>query len=148
MLDVAVQFPETLKKYTGVIENFKGARAAHDATMSLADLYFIHGNPSVAATYYLNATKSASSGLEKALSFSGLGYSLENAGNPKDALSNFEKALNLGEAGIKGDVLLAIARCYEALHDTTHARSTYDQILSQMPDTDAAKTAELRKAKL
>ena len=60
----------------------------------------------------------------------------------------FQKALELGEGSLKGDLLMAIARCQETLHDSSKARSIYDRILSELPNTEYAKAADINKAQL
>jgi TolA-binding protein len=82
------------------------------------------------------------------MAYQSLGYSLENEGKTSEALSAYDKSAGYAEGSLKGDSLLAVARCHEAMKDSAKARSTYDQILSQLPNTDAAKTAEALKAKL
>lgn len=146
--DVEAKLPTTVAKYKEVITQFGGTRAAHEARMGLGDLYFNHGDAAKAIPFYKEGADSAPGNFEKSLALSALGYAYENSGKPNDAVAAFEKALNLGEAGIKGDVLLAIARSQVALHDTAKARSTYDQIISQLPNTESAKMAEALKAKL
>ncbi|MGK5083789.1 tetratricopeptide repeat protein [Bdellovibrionota bacterium FG-1] len=147
-LDVDARFPDAVQKFKMVISQYSGTRAGYEARMSLASVYFDHGRAAQALPLLTEAIDAAPSGFEKALALSALGYSQENLGKYAEALLAFEKALNIGEAGIKGDLLLAIARCHEALHDTPKARSTYDRILAELPNTDAAKTAETLKTQL
>lgn len=147
-LDVDAKFPQTVQGYKSVIEKYSGTRAAYEARMALGSLYFDHGEAVKAAPVLKEAVDSAPGGLEKALSYSALGYAYENSGKPQDAAATYEKALNLGEAGIKGDLLLALARSQEAMKDTAKARSIYDRIITELPNTEVAKTAETLKAQL
>jgi tetratricopeptide (TPR) repeat protein len=147
-LDVDAKFPEAVKKYRAVIADFDGTRAAQEARMGLGTLYFNHGEPAKAATLFQAAVSSASGNAEKAMAYQSWGYALENDGKASEALTAFDKAGGYAEGAVKGDALLSVARNYEAMHDAAKARSTYDQILSQLPNTDAAKTAEALKAKL
>lgn len=147
--DVATRFPLALQKFQGVIARYPGTRAAFEAEMALGSLYYDHGEPEKAIPWYEKATKIAPTGYDRALAFSSLGYARENAGRPQDALTAYQKALSLAKAGInRGDLLLSVARCYELLKDPSKARSTYDQITSQMPNTEQAKTAELLRSRL
>lgn len=147
-LNVDEKFPDAVRKFRDVIAKYAPTRAAHEARMSLGTLYFNHGEAAKAAPLFQDASASAPGAFEKSLALQSWGYALENDGKPADAVSAYEKALGYGEGSIKGDILLSIARCQEALHDAAKARSTYDQIITQLPNTDAAKTAESRKAKL
>lgn len=147
--DVDTRFPRTLQKLQGVIAKYPGTRAAFEARMALGSLYYDHGEPAQAVSWYAKATGSAPGGYDRALAYASLGYAEENAGKAREALESYQKALSLGEAGInKGDLLLSVARCYELLKDSSKARSTYDQITSQMPNTEQAKTAEVLRARL
>jgi hypothetical protein len=49
---------------------------------------------------------------------------------------------------LKGELLLSVARNYELLKDLPKARSTYDQIISQIPGTESSRAAEAAKALL
>jgi tetratricopeptide (TPR) repeat protein len=150
-LDVDAKFPETIKKYKGVIDQYGGTRAGFEARMALGSLYYNHGEAGKAIAPLQAATESAPGSFEKSLAFSALGYANENAGKPQEAVAAYEKALGAAGAqaeAVKGDLLLAIARSYEALKDSAKARSTYDRIISELPNSDAAKTAESLKTQL
>jgi len=140
-------FPETVKKFVEVSQNFNGTRAASDAQMKLGALYFDHGDFAKALSWYEKA-KDSTSGFERAVALSSVGYSYENLGKPGEAVAVFQKALELGEGSLKGDLLMAIARCQETLHDSSKARSIYDRILSELPNTEYAKAADINKAQL
>jgi TolA-binding protein len=146
-LDVDAKLADSVAKYKAVIKDYDGSRAAFEARLALGDLYFNHGEAAKAAPWYAEATQSAPAGFEKMLSFYSLGHSQESAGKPKEALEAYENALNLGE-GLKGDLMLAIARNHESLKDTAKAKSTYEQILSQLPNTEYARLAEFFKGRL
>jgi tetratricopeptide (TPR) repeat protein len=113
--------------------------------MKLGTLYFDHGDFAKALPWFEKAAQSASGSFERALALSSVAYTQENLGKPSDAVQTYQKALNLGEGGLKGDLLLGMARSYEALQDTAKARSSYDQILKDLPGTEYAKSAELYK---
>ena len=147
-LDVDAKLAEGVKAYQGVIQKYDGTRPAVEARIALADLYYNHGEPAKAVPLYQAAADHSSGTFERALAFSSVGYAQENAGKPKEAQQAYEKALNLGETSLKGDLLLAMARCYQALNDNAKARTTYDQISSQLPNTEYAKKAESLKADL
>jgi tetratricopeptide (TPR) repeat protein len=144
-LDVDAKFPETVKKLKAVEQDFGGTRAAFEARLKLGTLYFDHADYTKSLPWFEKAAQSAPGNFEKALALNSVGYANENLGKPADAVQSYQKALNLGEGGLKGDLLLGIARSYEALHDTAKARSTYDQILKDLPGSDHAKSAELYK---
>jgi TolA-binding protein len=146
--DVNAKMPETVKAYRQVIELYPDTRAAYDARMALGHLYLQHGQPQAAEDILLQATSSSPRGVERALSFLALGYAREGEGKFKEAIDAFTTSLNVGEDSTKGDALMGIARSYEGLHDSTNARATYDKVISQLPNTENARNAELYKAQV
>ena len=147
-VDVDSKFSESVKSYRAIAQAYDGTRTAFEAQLVLGDLYFNHGDSVKAVPYYEKATGMASGKTEKAMSEYALGYALESSGKPAEAISYYEKALKEGNLGLKGDLLLAIARSQETKQDLAQARAAYDQVLTQMPNTEYAKTAEIFKARL
>lgn len=147
-LNTDAQFAETIKTLKKVDESFGGTRSAFESRLKLGDLYLNHGEAEKALPWYEKAIQSAPDNLDKALAFSALAYAQENLGKHADALLSYQKGINLGESSVKGDLLLGIARCYEVLHDSANARKSYDQILSEFPNTDYSRTAEAYRAQL
>lgn len=147
-MDVDTQFSDGVSKLKAVAADFTGTRPGFEATLLLGQLYLNHGDSAKAAEWFTKATEGAATPLDRALSWESLGYSQENQGKYKEALDAFEKALNIGEATIKGDLMMAKARSFESLKDTKQAQATYDQIEKDLPNTEYAKLAELYKARL
>lgn len=147
-LDVDAKLGESVKKLKAVANDFGGTRPAYDAQLALGDLYSNHGEPAKAVSWYKAAVDSAPSSFDKAMTLQALGVAHENAGQLAEARAAYDKALNLGDMGFKGDLLLAIARTHENAQDTAKARSTYDQIITQLPNSEHAKSAEILKAQL
>jgi TolA-binding protein len=146
--DVDSKFGEVIKKFAAVSEQFAGTRAAFEADMSVGDLYLDHGDAAKAIPSFEKAVTGAPKSLDRANALSGLGYARENSGNVAGALQAYEDALKVGEVSLKGDLLLSVARSHELLKEPDKARSTYDEIITQLPNTGAAKQAEALKAKL
>jgi tetratricopeptide (TPR) repeat protein len=149
-LDVDAKFADSLKKLHAVAEQYPGTRAAFEANLQVGDLYFNHGEAPKAVEWYQKALGGAPDKLAKVFALSALGYANEGAGKFSEALASFQKAMDLGEvsSGVKGDVMLGVARSYEEMGDTAKARAMYDQIISQQPGTEFAKTAESDRALL
>ena len=147
-LDVDQKFPGTVKELSTIEKSYSGNRIGYEASVKLGGLYFDHAQYDKALPWFEKAVSSAPGHFEKALALSSLGYAQENLAKPADAIQSFQKALNMGEVSLKGDLLLALARNYESNHDTAKARGAYDQILSDLPNTDYSKTAERYKSQL
>lgn len=146
--DVDAKLPEALKKLKAVAEKHGTTRAGFEARLTIGNLYLNHGHPEKAVSWFNSASEAAPDTSEKAFSWAAAGYAHESAGKWAEAILSYEKALNFGVAGIRGEVLLGLARSYEAEKDVAKARATYDRVLSEMAGTSAAKIAERSKAKL
>lgn len=146
--DVDAKLGEQVKMLEAVAQDYPHTRPCYEAMMLLGKLYLDHGNPSSAATWFQKSTQEAPIALDRALAWSSVGYANENAMKYKDAIDAFDHALAEGEGTIKGDVLMGKARSYEALHDSTQAKTVYDQIISQLPGTEYAKNAQSFKARV
>lgn len=146
-IDVDTEFSESVPKLKALDQNFSGTHAAYEANLKLAHLYFDHGDAEKALSWLEKAFRSAPGRLEKVLALTSLGKVRENLGKHSEALQDYEKALNMGEKSLKGDILLGMARCYEVT-DGAKARGTYEKILTDLPNTDYAKTAEVLKNRL
>jgi tetratricopeptide (TPR) repeat protein len=144
--DVDAKFPETLKNYRTVVEQFPGTRAAFEALLAMGSLYSNHGQHDKAVSWLEKAGQMAPTASDRGEAYYSLGYALEGSGKYAEAVQAYEKALKSGEPMSKADVLLAIARNQELLGDKAKARETYDQVIKQFPNTDQAHTAETLKA--
>jgi TolA-binding protein len=147
-VDVETKYAQSIQKLKAVVDQYPGTRAAFEARMSLGSLFYNHGEPAKAAPWYEQAAQGAPKSYDRAISLSSYGYALENSGKYQDALTAYQKALGIGESSLKGDLLLSVARSYELLKDNAKAKSTYEQVISQLPNTEQAKTAELLKSQL
>lgn len=147
-MDVNAKLGVPVKKLESVTVEYPKTRSAQEARILLGHLYMSHGEASHAVQWFEKAVDSASTPFEKAMALMALGSSHESAGQLKESQQAYERALNLGEASMKGDILLALGRTFEGLKDAAKARSTYDQIISQLPNTEHAKYAEIFKSKL
>ena len=147
-LDVDAKLAEGVTKLKAVITDYKGTRPSFDAALVLGDLYFDHGDAAKAVPWYQAAADQAPANFEKAMAIYSLAYAFESAGKYPEALQSYEKSMNLGEPGMKGDLLLAMARTHAQAHDTAKARTVYDQILSQLPNTEYSRSAEMLKGLL
>lgn len=149
--DVNKELSGSVAQFKAVAEQYAGTKIGFEAMMELGALYFDHGQPAEAATWFEKAAKEAK-GSDQAAAWAALGHSHENAGKYQDAINAYQKGLNAPSNGVdtqlKGELLLSVARSYELSNDSAKARSTYDQIISQLPSSEAARTAEALKAQL
>lgn len=146
--DVDAKLPGAVSKFKVVAEEHAGTLSGNEAALTLGDLYFSHSEPAKAVSWFEKAVQGSRTLFDRSLALSSLGYALEASGKFPEAITTFEKAINQGEAALKGDLLLAIARCREAQKDYANAKLAYDNIITQLAGTEYAKKAELYKSQL
>ena len=147
-MDVDAKLAGARDALAGVAKNYQGTRISYEAYLDLGDLYLNHGDGVKAAPYYKQAVGVAPSLFEKALALESVGYAHEGAAAYKEAIQAYEQALNLGQATLKGDLMLAMGRCHELLGQKAAALSVYEKVLGDLPNTDFARLAEARKSQL
>lgn len=147
-LDVDMELKETVTKMKEVTEKFSNTRAAYEAEVTLGKIYYEHGEVSKALPWLVRALASAPNAFEKKIVGLAIGHAQEDLAKYQDALQDYESASKTDNQVIKGDALLSLARVHELMKDSAKARSIYDQIISEMPGSPYAKSAELRKAQI
>lgn len=147
-VDVDARLPRGVGKLVEVTEKFSNTRASFEAQMQLGSIYFNHAQFEKSLGWFQKAEKAAREKLDRVAALSSVGYAQENLGKPSEALGYFQKAIALGEPSLKGDLLLAIGRCYEGLNDLAKARSIYEQVSKEFPGGEYAKAADGRKSRL
>lgn len=147
-LDVDTQFPQGVAQLKSVSDQFPGTRPAFEALLELGTLYYNHGQTEKALPIFQKAASGAPEKLDRAFAWSAIAFTQENLGKFSEALAAYQQAISVGEATLKGDLLLGIARCYEGIHDSAKARSVYEQVAKEFPGGDYAKTAERLKSQL
>lgn len=147
-LDVDQALPEGKKALLAVAEKHSGTRSAFEARLALGDLYYDHGQSALAIPHYEAASQAAPRGFEKAMAFYSLGYANENAGKFGDAAMAFDRALSLGEASLRAELLLALGRVHGLNKNAAEAKKALDKVTSEFPTSDQAKVAELLKSRV
>ena len=146
--DVDTQLADSISKLKSVATEYSTTRPGFDAMLILGKTYLNHGNAAAAAEWFRKSAAHAPTALDRALALESVGYAHENEGKYKEALDAFDESLNVGEAALKGDLLLSKARVYESMKNPAQAKATYDLVLGQFPNSEYSKLAELFKARL
>lgn len=135
-----------------VADEYGSTLAGFDARMQLGSLYFDHAESPAAfekaASWFEKAAASAPSREQGASALYSLGYTQESLGKCGDAVKTFDRALASGASYVLGDLLRAQGRCYETLGDKEGAKKAYDRLIKDLPGTEDARFAELKKATL
>jgi tetratricopeptide (TPR) repeat protein len=142
------RFAETVKNYTIVSNDFNGTPSAFEARLALGNLYMNHGDTAKSVAWFEKATTSAPNSNEKAFAWNAYAYALEGTGKFTEAFSAYEKSLNQGIDGLKGDSLFGMARTQTLAGDAAKARTYYDRVISELPESEYARIAKQLKAKL
>lgn len=149
-LDVQAVLSVGIGKLKEVAEKHRGTPVARDALWMLGDAYFHHGVPAEAIVWYRQLLKDSQDGFDKVSTAYSLGMAQENAGQFADAIATFEIALAAGknessEGGLKGSILMAMARCHEKLGANPKAIEVYDRVIKELPNSTQSKAAEIQK---
>lgn len=144
-LDIEKTFPETFKLLKEVLGKYGSSAVTFRAEIFLGRIFQNHGHPDQAKTYYTNAVNHAPSSLEKVAALYALGITFEDSKDNSNAVEQFQKALSYGEASLKGEILLGIARNYELMNQSAKAAEFYDRIASELPDSEYARRAQRLK---
>jgi len=123
------KFPEADAALSKVGEEYSGTRAAFEAAIQSGDLFMDAGTYPEAVKRYDQAAKAANDPFSKILARYNLGIAKESAGQFQEAVAAYDDALNTkGSDFLKPEILMAQARCYEALNQAPKALGIYNQV--------------------
>jgi TolA-binding protein len=142
------KYGSSLEKIEKVSQNFAKTRAAYEAEIWLGDFYLNHNQAPLAISHFEKAILNHTGAYEQALAAYSLGTAYENSGKWAEAQGAYEKSILFSDIGLRGEILLALARMQEQLQQKDRAKATYDQIIQQLPNTDYSRTAQALKARL
>ncbi len=125
----AKQPEEAVKAFASLLEKYPGTRAAFEARLQAGDIWMDAGNFEKAAESYQAAVKDASDSFGKVLSYYTLGVAHETAGKLQEAVNSYDEALKLqGSDFLRPEILMAQARCFEALKQPAKAIEIYKTV--------------------
>lgn len=123
------KYEEAEQAFAPVIQKHKGTRAAYEAELQIGDLWMDVGNYEKAAAHYEAAANSAPDPFSRLLANYDIGIAKETAGKPADAVAAYETALNVpGSDSLRAEIMMAQARCYEAMNQAQKAIDLYKTI--------------------
>lgn len=122
-------FEEAEKAYKPVLEKYPGTRSAFEAELQMGDLWMDAGNFEKAIQHYDGALKSAKDPFSQLLGHYTIGVAKESAGKLQEAVAEYEAALKAqGSDFLRPEILMAQARCYEALQQPAKAIELYKTV--------------------
>jgi tetratricopeptide (TPR) repeat protein len=122
--------PEVAEQaFQKVIDGHKGTRAAFEAELQAGDAWMDAANFDKAAAHYQKAGDESSDSFSKLLSIYNVGLARESQGKMEDAVKAYEQALAIsGSDFLRPEILMAQARCYEALNQGAKAIEIYKTV--------------------
>ena len=115
--------------YEAMIEQHKGTRAAFEAELQLGDIWMDSGNYDKAVTYYQKAVTETNDPFSRLLSTYTIGIARESGGKLEEAVKAYGEALSFpGSDFLRPEILMAQARCYEALNQGQKAIEIYKTV--------------------
>lgn len=130
-------FDAAAKLYEPLFAKYPGSRAAYEGELQLGDLRMDAEQFDRAATHYANAAKMASDDFGRVLARYNLGIAEESGKKYQEAVLAYEDALQAkGSEFLRPEILMAQARCYEALNQKDKAVALYKTVQEKY----AAKT--------
>ncbi len=125
----AKNFEEAEKTFAPLIEKFSGTRAAFEAELQVGDIWMDAGNFPRATEHYNRAANMTKDPFSRLLAQYNIGVAAETAGKPQEAVAAYESALGVqGSEFLRPEILMAQARCYEALNQAAKAIEIYKTV--------------------
>jgi len=123
------------KAFLPLLEKYPHTRAAFEASLQVGDLYMDGGNFAEAVKRYEQASALAGDAFSELLARYNLGIAREQAGQFQEAVASYDAALKMEGSGfLKPEILMAQARCFEALQQVAKAIEVYQRIQKDFAD--------------
>ncbi|MFQ5704393.1 MAG: tol-pal system YbgF family protein [Gemmatimonadales bacterium] len=128
---------------------FAGSNAAQEASILLAQIRLLEGQPAAAVTELRKFIAQGPNSQFLASAYGLLGTALDQANNPREAAESYLKAVDAAWYDfLKAQYLIDAARTLTQAGDTARAARSYQRVMDEFGDTDMAVEAKLRLAEL
>lgn len=136
-LVAARRFDQAVELYAPLLAKYPKSRAGYEARLLMGDIWMDAENFAEAAKHYEAAAQAASDEFSLVLARYNVGVARESAGEHQAAIASYEAALKAkGSEFLRPEILMAEARCYEALSQNGKAIELYKTVQEKY----AAKT--------
>jgi len=123
------KYDQAEQAFATVISAHGGTRAAFEAELLTGDMWVDAGNYEKAVGFYQKAASDSTDPFSKLLATYTIGTARESAGKYDEAVKAYEAALNTaGSDFLRPELLMAEARCYEALNQPKKAIEIYKTV--------------------
>lgn len=145
----AGNLPLAASDLTRLSDQFKGTRAADEATILLNQIRLVQGQRDVAINALQDFVRGRHDNLVKASAYGLLGAGLEDEGKLKEAAESYKLAAQHAELDfLKAQHLIDAGRTFAAAGDTTAAKASFGEVLDRFGRLDQAAEARVRMAEL
>jgi tetratricopeptide (TPR) repeat protein len=123
------KWDEAVARLSELTSKFKGTHAAFDASLSLADIFVQQQKYQEAAQQFQVSAENAPDKFAKMLAIYNRGTAEEQSGKCDMAVKSYEEAIKIGVGDfLNPELLMAQARCWEILGDSTKALAIYKEV--------------------
>lgn len=124
-----------------LFDQFPNSRAAYEATLQTGDMWMDQQSFAEAVKRYEKAANMARDPFSRLLANYNLGIAQEAAGQFQEAVASYGNALSVkGSDFLQPEIMLAQARCYEALKNVAKAIELYKEIQAKFASRGAYYT--------
>lgn len=128
-------FDAVLAKFQPIFDQFPNSRAAYEAQMMIGDMWMDAGDSEKAAAAYLRGHNMTSDTFSKLLAKYNEALAMEQGKLYEKADAAYNMALNIkGSDFLRPEILMAKARCLEALKRYDEARKLYIELRDKFSD--------------
>ncbi len=142
------KLPKTVEQLGAILKSGTKSLPVFESGMTLARLYFDHGEIAQAQEYYKKSEAVAPSFQERAAALKGQAATQEAQGQYAQALATYQTALQAGDSWVKAEILLGQARCQLQLGQKDAAKSTLERVAGEYPNSGYQRQAETLKGQL
>jgi predicted negative regulator of RcsB-dependent stress response len=132
---------EAEKALQPLFDQFPQSRAAYEATLQLGDMWMEQKSFAEAVKRYEKAVAMAHDPFSRLLANYNLGIAQEAAGQYQEAVASYGNAISVSDSDfLQPEIMLAQARCYEALKQVAKAVDLYKEIQAKFANRGAYYT--------
>ena len=144
----ARNMPLAASEFARIRENYAGTRAAEQATLLLAQVRLLQGQPQQAIDVLRDFARAASAAY-RGQAHGLLAAAYENVGQNAEAGREYQAAADaIGLPSLQAQYLSDAGRAFAAAGDTVQARAAYEKIVRDLSETLPATEATLRLGEL
>jgi tetratricopeptide (TPR) repeat protein len=141
------KYDRVINAYSEILQNYKGTKAAAESYLGIANSYYNQGKLKEAMEYFNSFTVKYPKDTLVSKAISGRAYCNYQLGNYREAIADWQDVTTGHKnSDVYFDSKMHMAMAYEKLKEKDKAKSTYEEIVKEGPDTDWGREAKARIA--